>query len=166
MIDYLSFRLRSLRRTANRGIRNERRVAISLRTPTRKVSEDRKCAWRSSAASAHGLRPPRTGEGRLPRCSRRVPGRNAGAGSSLGRADVAQIAWLRGVGVVHAGTGDRSQHRHLFGGLRHSAAAATLSGCLAPGFAQRGGAAGRQCERLLPEFSRLASAEPRVFGDG
>ena len=91
---------------------------------------------------------------------------NAGAGSSLRLADAAEIARLCGRGVVHAGAGDRSQHRDLFGGLRHSAAAAALSGCGAPGAAKRDHAEGRRCERLLSEFSGLASAEPHVFGDG
>src|SRR5580700_5224228 len=69
-------------------------------------------------------------------------------------------------GVVHAGAGDRSQYRDLFGGLRRSAAAAALSGSGASGAAARDYAAGRRRERLLSEFSGLAGAEPHVFGNG
>ncbi len=166
MLEDLFFRLRSVFRRETVESEMEEELRFHSERQLEKYLKTGMSRDEAQRRVRHGLRGPGTGEGRMPRRARRIARGNAGAGSSLRLADAAEIARLCGSGVVHAGAGDRSQHRDLFGGLRRSAAAAALSGCGAPGAAARDHAEGRRCERLLSEFSGLASAEPHVFGNG
>ena len=102
----------------------------------------------------------------MPRRARRAPSRSACAGRALRTARIAPQPRIHHGGSADARPRHRRDHRYLLGGVRRTASAAALCGPGPRYGVARNKSARRKRECFVPELSRLAPAEPCLFGNG